>query len=435
MQVVVEILATIIDVIFLVWFVSKMLQISVKEKPLSLIWAMLLLIYQLIADHYLLGFVLIYETGVIIFSLGFAFALTTRKRLWSIFSVCTYIIILMLANSAVFSIFSLAIEDFAEYLPGFSLKLRCIYILVCKITQLAFYRLILQLFKRDRYLDIFYGILSFMFTSATAVGLGALMKMAVNEEFPENDLLIIILVSVLLLVNIILFIMIYQVQKLMKSKFTLSLMQERIKSEGARVEDARAIWEKIRKIKHDLRNHFTVMNGYLENGNIQQCRDYLSNLNSSVENIGNLIQSGNMVIDYLINSKLSHINDVKVVISGYVSNFSDITDTDLACILGNILDNAIESQALISKDKRIELFFGYKNNNRIIICKNAIANSVLIGNKSLFSTKNEPASHGLGHLIVESTVQKYSGLVDYFEEGGMFGVEIIIPEEMNLKNE
>ena len=70
MQVIVEILATIIDVIFLVWFVSKMLQISLKEKPLSLIWAMLLLVYQLIADQYLFGFVLIYETGVIIFSIS-----------------------------------------------------------------------------------------------------------------------------------------------------------------------------------------------------------------------------------------------------------------------------------------------------------------------------------------------------------------------------
>lgn len=428
MQVIVEVLATLMDVVFMVWFVSKMLQISVKEHPLSLVWAILLLVYQLIADNILSGFELIYEIGVITFSIGFAFSLTKRKFWWPVFSVCSYIVILMLANSLVFSIFSSWIEGFVEYLPGFSLKLRFIYILVCKITQFAFFRLVLQLFKRDQYLDIFYGILSFVFTSATALGLGIIMKMAVNKEFSDNDFLIMILVGILLLVNIILFIMIYQVQKLLKSKFILSLIQERIKSEEARVEDARAIWEKIRKIKHDLRNHFTVMKGYLDDGLVHQCREYLSELNNSVENIGNLIQSGNTVIDYLINSKLCNITDVQILVSGYVGDFSDITDTDLACILGNIIDNAIEAQKLVNEDKRIELFFGCKNNNRIIICKNAIADSVLHNNKKMFSTKNEPSLHGLGHLIVEGTVQKYNGLVDYFEQGGMFGVEIIIPE-------
>ena len=94
--------------------------------------------------------------------------------------------------------------------------------------------------------------------------------------------------------------------------------------------------------------------------------------------------------------------------------------------MGNILDNAIEAV----KDlpiKRIDLLFSMQNANRIIICRNTIEKSVLQNNHSLASTKSEPDQHGMGHLIINRIVNDYNGIVDYFEEDGMFGVEIILP--------
>ncbi|MBQ7337577.1 MAG: GHKL domain-containing protein, partial [Clostridia bacterium] len=68
-----------------------------------------------------------------------------------------------------------------------------------------------------------------------------------------------------------------------------------------------------------------------------------------------------------------------------------------------------------------------KNANRMIICKNTIQQSVLKDNKRLLSTKKEPDVHGLGHQIVEATAEKYQGMVDYFEEDDMFGVQVMLP--------
>ena len=44
------------------------------------------------------------------------------------------------------------------------------------------------------------------------------------------------------------------------------------------------------------------------------------------------------------------------------------------------------------------------------------------------STKKSPELHGIGHQIVETTVKKYNGLIDYFEEADMFGVQIVLPD-------
>ena len=95
---------------------------------------------------------------------------------------------------------------------------------------------------------------------------------------------------------------------------------------------------------------------------------------------------------------------------------------------GNVLDNAVEALQKVTEAKRLELYFSKMRQNRLIICKNSIAAPVLENNGRLLSTKKDPESHGLGHQIIESTVKKYGGFVGYFEEDGLFGVEISIPE-------
>ena len=82
-------------------------------------------------------------------------------------------------------------------------------------------------------------------------------------------------------------------------------------------------------------------------------------------------------------------------------------------------------------DKRIELHFYRQNSNRVIVCKNTVGAAVLENNKDLVSTKKEPERHGYGHLIIERIVRDNNGMIDYFEDHGMFGVQIVFPTEDN----
>ena len=92
-----------------------------------------------------------------------------------------------------------------------------------------------------------------------------------------------------------------------------------------------------------------------------------------------------------------------------------------------ILDNAIEAQKSVEGEKKIELAFRENGKDRVIVCKNTVAAPVLANNKELKSTKKDPSSHGLGHIIVTRTVEKYGGMVDWFDLDGMFGVQVILP--------
>jgi len=223
--------------------------------------------------------------------------------------------------------------------------------------------------------------------------------------------------------------MIAQIDRLQRHKYELKLLEEKMQFEKKRYDEANIIWDNIKHIRHDMKQHFSVVLGQIQSGDINECQKYISNLLPEIESMGNIVKTDNSVVNYILNSKLSTIKNVDIVISGIVKDFNDIESRDLACIIGNILDNAIEALNKIadSHPKRLELIFANQNSSRIILCKNSIEKSVLKTNKNLVSTKPHSDSHGFGHKIVEKIVRNYCGTVNYFEEDGMFGVQIIIP--------
>ena len=426
---IVEILATVADTVMLVWFIPKFLGVSPKSKLWTLLIPVLQLAVQLSFDWFMPGFSLLPMIIMLLLVFAFAVALSPKTVWWDALSAVAYVSLMMLVSSVLFSAFSFFINNI-EIMQGTNSIVRILYIVVAKLMLFSCYKLVLLLFKKEKGIEASNAILSLILTFGTAVALAALMKIAAAGDTDVVNAPIFIIAFVISLINVILYLFIYQIQKLQKSKYELMLINERSALDKKQSEDANAIWNNIRKVRHDLKNHFSVIKGYLERGETDACNDYINSIQQTVESMGTLIRSGNSVIDYMINSKLSNLEGVQILISGFVGNFNDITDSDMVCILGNILDNAVEALKNVSGTKRLELYFSKIKQNRLIICKNSVSASVLESNKDLSSTKEIPEAHGLGHQIIDSTVKKYGGFVGYFEEDGMFGIQISIPEPL-----
>lgn len=422
-----EMISTLFDVVFLVWFVPAFNHSKFYYKKFTLVIPLGLCIFQLIADAYFTSFDSLYVALFTVGAIVYSFLLSNGNYLRALLSVSLFIIVTMLTGSLIYMIFSIYIKDLNSIDNHAGTDARIIFLLISRLVQFAIYKLLLQVFHSDSKLDLKNSVMIFMFSLMSAIGLGALMGVVIDST--EANLYVSILVTVVILVlsNAVVYFLIYQVQKLLKSKYELKLLQEKMDFERNRYEEAAVVWDNIRKVRHDIKNHFAVVSGHLKNENIKACEEYIEQIMPSVESMGNLIRSNNSVLDYLINSKLSGLEKTQIVISGVVSNFDDVEDTDLASIIGNILDNAVEAQEKVAGTKRIELLFRMKNDNRVIICKNTVSESVLKTNKELRSTKKNHDDHGLGHQIVETILKKYDGWVDYFETEDMFGVQIMLP--------
>ena len=101
--------------------------------------------------------------------------------------------------------------------------------------------------------------------------------------------------------------------------------------------------EEIRKIRHDLKNAFAALSGYLNAENIEDAKKYVD---KQVENLGELTyNTGHPAVDAVINNKKSRANELQIQfdVNIWLPEDLHIDEMDLCIILGNALDNALEA--------------------------------------------------------------------------------------------
>lgn len=436
-----EVVATILDTVFVLWFVPSFLHTKFyyKKNLPALIVPVLYLAFELIADKIMAGFDMLALAIEAVLAVVYAILICNRKWFRAIVAGISYILVMVFIGSITFPIFSMILKNGMDVLQGAEHPARLIYLAVAKFLQFFLLRLLLFLFKADKDLDRKNGILSLLYSVFTIVGLGALMAVSVSDKSGSQSTPIIVLLAVLLLSNAGVYLMIRQAMRMHQKEYEYRLIQEKMNAEKKRAEDAEVIWENIRKLRHDLKNHFTVIRAGLDDGDTASCGEYLNKIYPVIDSMDNLVYTENAMVDYLISTKFTKDKDVKIITSGNVNYFDDIEDADLVSLIGNILDNAIEAaeQVIDPMNRRVELHFLRQELNRVIICKNGINGSVLEHNKELRSTKRQ-GDHGLGHRIINSIAQKYGGFAEFFEGDGMFYTHVVLSkaqaENAEMKN-
>ncbi len=421
-----EFCTSLFDSVLYIYFILRYNGVSFRTSKLTIPAILLLFGVTVLGDHLLPGFSTLISVTLFLIATSFSLWVSKKNKLRAIIASCIYEISFILLSSLLYMGMSMFLNDFGQLMQGSSGLGRYIYVLLHKIALFTTLHLVLRIFRAENLKNIWNGVLAFVFSLTTMLGLWATMYMVATPYGDVFKTQILIIVLSFILVNVLLYILLHQIQRLEKTKYELKLLEEKMSFEETRYNDASAIWNNVRKVQHDMKQHLVVMAGFLEQEEPKKCQDYIDSLLPEVDQIGKLVRSNNAVLDYLINSKLCALKDTRIVISGSIGDLSDIRDVDLACLIGNILDNAIEALSNVS-EKRIELLFSVQNDNRVIICKNTINESVLQSNRELKSTKASGDSHGWGHQIVAKIVSDYHGMVDYFEEFGMFGVQIILP--------
>lgn len=186
--------------------------------------------------------------------------------------------------------------------------------------------------------------------------------------------------------------------------------------------------ESMRSIKHDMKNHLMVMLSYLNDGDTEAAGAYISGILNKLNSVHSYIETGNSLLNHILNEKLSAARNKGIDIKAEVENlaFARMESIDFSALLSNMLDNAIEAE---EGERAPELFVriakakGYET----ILVKNKISESVLGKNPELKTTKENRSEHGRGVPRIRELSQKYGGMCDFFEEDGFFAVCAFIP--------
>ena len=423
----IELAASLFDSIVCVYFITLFNKSPLRKNIFALPAILVIFAVTIINDKFFSGFNILTTVIFLLLYIGYSLLVSNKKYVRAVISACIFEIVLMILSSLLYVIISIMVDEFDTLMYGSDATIRYIYLLAHKVSLFAVLQTILYIFKIDDSLDVKNGLLTFAFSCITIFGLGTAIYIYAEMADGSVKWQIFTVSLAFIVLNVLLYILIKQISKLQKNKYELKMLEEKMELDKARYNEANEMWDNIRKVRHDMKQHLTVIRGQLENGDTEGCKSYLENLMPTVERMGKIIRSDNKTLDYIINSKLGGLKDTEIIVSGTIGDLSDINELDLACLFGNILDNAVEA-IRDTYEKRIELLFFRQNSNRIIICKNTVKSSVLESNRELSTTKKSKDMHGYGTKIVEKIVRDHHGMIDYFEEFNMFGVQIVLPE-------
>ena len=423
--------ASLFDSILCIWYITSFNNKSFKLRtnPYWIPAILIVFIVTVFNDHVFQDNLILPIIILFVLWLSYSLIIEHKKIFKSLFSVITFQVALILINTVIYFLISITISNFETALPGQNNYVRIIYLVLIKMVLWAICKLLLHLFNSDdTNVDIKNSILSLCFSMITVLGLASALYIASNSVEEGIQISSFIISIAFTASNVFLFVMISQVLKLQKHKYNEKLLEDKLTYEQKRYDEVTVIWSDIRKKQHDMKHQLTAINGYLEERQYEECKKYVEKLLPATMNQSKILCSDNIVIDYIINSKLGNLKETVILVTGSIGDISDIEEADLASLLGNLLDNAIEAVAELN-EKRIELTFARQDASRVIICKNTIQESVIKNNPEFLTTKKDPVNHGFGVKAIKRIVNKYGGLIDFFEVADMFGVQILLPTQ------
>lgn len=257
----------------------------------------------------------------------------------------------------------------------------------------------------------------------------------VMDEYPETRLLI-PMVSGLCLVSIMLSSVI--LRKLVESsekEMLVEVYQNRISDMEEHMKDVERLYDGIRGMRHDMKNHLADLEILLRrkkrtSGEYEkEVRRYLDGLCEAMEELDMKCSSGNPVTDVVISRKMRIAEQKRIRFESsfiFPENLG-ISAFDVSILLNNGLDNAIEA-AEKENDSFIYLDSYVKNNMFFIEIRNSFTGSLYPSDAGgmLLTSKVDNQSHGLGMKNMQSCAEKYFGTLRWENNGKEFLLEIML---------
>ena len=183
------------------------------------------------------------------------------------------------------------------------------------------------------------------------------------------------------------------------------------------------------KIKaHDLKHQVRI----LRQGG-KEAEDLLNQLDNDISAYNEIIVTDNQVLNIILQEKWYYCkkHDVKLTMNVNPNAFSQVTNTDLYTLVGNIIDNAIEAVMQIQdKEKRIiSIDITDKKGLSTIACSNYFQGEIHYDkeNKTFITHKSDKISHGLGIKSIELLARKYDGISKINIDDNVFTITVSIP--------
>ena len=190
------------------------------------------------------------------------------------------------------------------------------------------------------------------------------------------------------------------------------------------IEEIQDIYADMRGLRHDLKSHLESIAAVIRRisgKDKEELDNYIKKMETTVSRLDFAYRTGNPITDIIIHQKKQEAekHDISFEADFTYPDKQQIDVYDIAIVLNNALENAIEASRKVEGKKYINLRSYMKGNLFFIEVENEFISEIIFDSETGLpvSSKTEKQLHGLGMENIQRCAKKYMGGIDITIQG------------------
>lgn len=189
----------------------------------------------------------------------------------------------------------------------------------------------------------------------------------------------------------------------------------------------------LEKADHETRHHYAVLRELLRGGQAKQAEDYLDDLTRHINGSASAAYTVNPVVNTILSAMLPRAEEQKIRVETRIElpERLSVPDTELAVLLMNLLENAVEANRLAPEgaEKWMRVTMHIRRNYLYVGIENALFAAVEQEEYLFRSTKGD-GRHGYGLKAAQAVAQRYSSDLRLKVGSGVFSAStaLLLPQ-------
>lgn len=312
---------------------------------------------------------------------------------------------------------------FALFYPAITWVLQKLWAKVRDVTNVNWYSLSL--------LPVIFIVLSLAVRSVFTVGGDTLL-------YYIKMVMVVVIDICAFITYVMLITAISRAQEKERLESNLQSINDNLVAQATRMNELTDHIEEVKMIRHDMRHHMQTLDDLLKAEKIADARAYLTELTQNTLDSISFPLCRNYVADGIVSRYIAIAKRQGITIDATISIPKDprVDHTDLAIVLGNLIENAVEACERQTEGKKFISIAAKTENDRMFIqISNSFDGSIRKQGDSFLSSKRQEGS-GIGLRSVVAIAKKYSGLSSFNCDGNVFKARVLLyPTDSNIRSQ
>lgn len=247
------------------------------------------------------------------------------------------------------------------------------------------------------------------------------------EEIPYNIPGTIMLIITMLVSYVIIFKYVDHEMNRSEIYWQNNMFQSYIRGLESLYESVKNSEQEIKILRHDMRHYTQMIHTLLETNNYSEIERVLQSITDVIDKTKIVKYCENIQVNCILSGLMQKAENLSVDVDADIRIPEDIpiNDLELASVIANLLENAIESVKDIKEEKQVSILARYMDGRLIIETINRCEKEIFFDSATGLPISGRGEKHGLGLKSVSAFAKKTGANFDCYCEENRFTVRLL----------